>query len=80
MTPTSLHCHILQAVKSMSETRRVGAETEEEEEEEGCYAECPWRKDQSAKICEWIRGFIALLVSLIMTKKQKKRIFFFSCF
>lgn len=36
MTPTSLHYHILQAVKSMSETRRVGAEGEwsgpEEEE------------------------------------------------
>ena len=28
MTPTSLHCHILRAVKSMSETRRVGAARE----------------------------------------------------
>lgn len=62
MTPTSLHRHILQAVKSMSKTRgeEVVAEREriwreEEEEEEGCCAECPWRRGQSAWICEWIK-------------------------
>lgn len=67
MTPTSLHCHILQAVKSMSEKGEVGAESEwngrEEEGEEGCYAECPWRKDQRAKIWKWIEGLIPVLVS-----------------
>lgn len=45
---TLTHDTSLQAVKSMSASRKVGAErewngTEEEEgeEEEGCYAECP---------------------------------------
>lgn len=87
MTPTSLHCHILQAVKSMSETRgwwQRGSEMGERKRQRGrrrrrgVMLSVHGGKDQSAKICEWITGLIPVFVSFIIIRGVKlfKSLFF----